>query len=93
MGQSYQEKTNLLYKFQLQEKEGRRHKIKALGIEMITEIKDPVDLSSVRDLFPDAPDEVFNRPRGEVDVLLGCNYRHLQPTGGQDRGNLKMVTS
>ena len=83
-----------LYTFKMIDNLGREHEIRAFGIDQITEDCRTVDLSGVREIFPGAPSEVFSRPSGEIDVLIGSMYRNIQPYGGEDdfmRGRLRLV--
>ena len=52
---------------------------------MITEFDHGVDLNPIKHIFPQAPLEVWDRPQGPVDILLGLDNRHLQPAGGLER--------
>ncbi len=72
----------MLYTFMLQDRSGQDHQVEALGIDLITDIPAKIDLRQVANVFPHAPAEVLERPAGQVDILLGANYRHLQPAGG-----------
>ena len=47
-------------------------------------------------MFPGAPKEVYNRPDGAIDILIGSAYRNLQPYGGEGSftvGRLRLVHS
>ena len=75
---------------------GREHKIRAFGIDQITDDCRTVDLSGVRKIFPGAPSEVFARLQRQIEVLIGSMYRNIQPYGGEDeftRGRLRLVRS
>ena len=53
-------------------------------------------MDGVRSVFPGAPAEVYNRPDGPIDVLIGSMYRNVQPFGGEDsftQGRLRLVKS
>ena len=66
-------KSTLLYKLQLEDRFGGRHEVEALGIDEITDIPQTIDLSSVSNLFPDAPAEVWSRPGARL-------ISYLEPT-------------
>ena len=91
-------KTTLLYTFKLADKYGTHHEITALGIDLITDTVDEVNLTPIKHLFPQAPEDVWQRPMGIIDILIGSNYRSLQPSGGLERdgcavGNLRLSES
>ena len=55
-----------------------------------------VDLNVVRTVFPGAPKQVFNRPEGKIDLLVGSMYKNLLPYCGDGeftRGRLWLVKS
>ena len=75
---------------------GKRHKIQGYGIDAISEESVILDLDGVRSIFPGAPREVYDRPDGPIDILVGSMYRNLQPFGGDDaftQGRLRLVRS
>ena len=78
-------KTSTIFTLPLRDIQGREHKIRAFGIEDITDTPAQPNLKSLRHLFPQAPEAAFERPSGKVDILLGANYRELQPAGGLER--------
>ena len=52
----------------------------------------------MKHLFPQAPPEVWDRPSGPVDLLIGLDHRELQPAGGLARdgcavGSLRLSES
>ena len=44
-----------------------------------------MDLSQIRRIFPQAPEGVWDQPWGLVELLMGLDYRHLQPAGSLAR--------
>ena len=84
-GYAPQLRKTTLYRFKLMDNEGVDHEISALGIDVITSFTDKINLSAVMHLFPHAPSEVWDRPSGTVDLLLGLDHRDLQPAGGLAR--------
>ena len=80
-----QQRSTTLYSFDLCDNTGQYHAVEALGIDLITDIPAKVDLSRLMDTFPKAPTGVWERPAGKVDIMLGANYRQLQPAGGLRR--------
>ena len=85
-----------LYTFFMIDNTGKEHEMQAFGIDQITEESQTVDLNGVKTVFPGAPKEVFERPSGSVDLLIGSSYMNLQPFGGDDeftRGRLRLMKS
>ena len=85
-----------LYTFWMMDNCGVRHEIRAYGIDQISDDERTLDLSGVREVFPGAPAEVFRRPDGPIDILIGSMYRNIQPYGGEEeftRGRLRLVRS
>ena len=78
-------KMSMQYKLTLPDRDGVLQEIVALGIDDITDLPEQPGVKSLRHLFPQAPDEAFERPTGAVDLLIGANYRELQPAGGLTR--------
>ena len=89
-------RSTTLYTLYLVDNCGKQHEIQAYGIDEISEDSMILDLDGVKAVFPGAPQEVFNRPAGDIDILIGSIYRNLQPYGGEDsftRGRLRLVKS
>ena len=95
VGEGFLEKSSTLYHFWMEDREGHQHQLKALGIETITQSRAPISLDGVRDIFPEASDEVFYRGGGEIDILLGKNFCHLLPWAdrSQTKDNLRLMDS
>ena len=75
---------------------GRRHEVRAFGIDQITDDTRSLDLSGVKQVFLGAHLEVFRRPSGAIDILIGSMYKNIQPYGGEEgysRGRLRLVKS
>ena len=84
----------LLYTFFIMDNQGTRHELQAFGIDQISDDTTAVDLNKVMSVFPGAPREVFARPEGPIDILIGSMYMNVQPFGGEDeftRGRLWLV--
>ena len=74
------------YMFEMVRNNGTVRKVWGYGIETIMESPDPLDLSSVRSLFPHIPKEVFApSSKKPVDILMGNNFLGLHPDGGIGR--------
>ena len=89
-------KQTTLYTIPFEDNEGHNHEVLAYDIDMISEDSVTLDLTGVRGIFPGAPVEVFNRPDGPIDIIIGTMYRNLQPFGGEQsftQGRLRLVKS
>ena len=85
-----------LYNFALVDNYGKSHWIQAYGIDRISEDSRLLDLRKIQSVFPEAPSEVFNRPGGDIDLLVGSMYKNLHPYGGDGlftRGRLRLLRS
>ena len=87
----------MIYELDLQDMYGKQHSIWGYGIDHIMDPDEPVDLSSVKSLFPHVPDRAFfPLPKRRIDILIGLNYNSLHPYGGTGVdivGNLKALRS
>ena len=93
VGQGYARKRTKAYQATILDNHKRVWKIDLLGIEAITSVDSEVDLTAIQSTFPEAPKEVFYRPAGAVNILVGSNYECLQPFGGKLRGGLRLLDS
>ena len=59
--------------------DGSMYALWAVGIEEITDTGAAPCLEGIRHFFPDAPDQVFRRPQGAVDILIGAEELPLHP--------------
>ena len=96
VGDHKQVKTKI-YELDLVDMHGEKHTIWGYGIDKIINPDDPIDLCSVRSLFPHVPDEAFlPLPKKRIDILMGLNFNSLFPSGGSgidSVGNLKALRS
>ena len=89
-------KHTTLYTLYLQDNNGITHEVQAYRIDKISQESVTLDLHGVRAGFPRAPKEVYERPDGPIDLLIGSMYKNLQPCGGENgftRGRLRLVKS
>jgi hypothetical protein len=82
-----------MYTFNLVDRQGYAHTVRAVGINSISDTGPVPDMTPIRALFPGFPAATFRRPQGEVDVLLGMNNRRLHPNGVKDVEDLRMMKS
>ena len=68
------------YQMVIHDVEGNWHMVTALGLETITILPQDPDLSPLLPLVQGLPEEVLQRPQGDVDVLLGLRDSALHGT-------------
>ena len=84
------EKDEFIYYLSLVDLSGAEHRMIAYGTDDIMGEVGGVDWSRARKLFPHIPDEVFQKTeRKALDLLIGVNYLHLHPSGGEGRNAVK----
>ena len=59
------------YTIEVEDRDGGHHMVVALGLENITQLPGDPDMRPIKHLLDSYPDSVFDRPQGNVDVLLG----------------------
>ena len=91
VGEEYVKRNTKMYTLTLTDNNGESHDLEAFGIDSITKVERLPDLSNLKHLFPGVPDQVFCTPTGAVDILIGSNYRSLQPRSSEEVGQLRMV--
>ena len=74
--------SHIHHEVDLEDCNGRKHRVKCIEVPFITEVQDQPNLSKVYELFPSIPRGCLNRPNMEVRILLGQNANSLLPTGG-----------
>ena len=89
VGSKGDSKQGCYYMFELIQSDGTSRSVWAYGIDNIMEPADPVNIASVRKLFPHLPQEIFAPAvKKEVDILIGNNFLGLHPSGGQGRDSV-----
>ena len=81
------------YQMVLEDSCGVGHLVNALGLETITILPPDPDLSPLRALEGSLPDDAFNRPQGDVDILLGLRDSALHGSTERQWGNLRLLRS
>ena len=64
-----------------------------MGLESITTLPHDPDLSPIQHLVEGYPQDVLQRPQGEVDVLLGLRNSALHGTTREQWGDLRLMES
>jgi hypothetical protein len=77
INEEYREREMDTYKLGIRDRHGVTHNIEAIGVDSITNVRPLANPEAARQAFPDAPEEVFNRPVGPADILLSMTERHL----------------
>ena len=85
--------TTKRYVLEVEDKEGKRHAITALGLESITVLPPDPEFGPIRDLLKHVPPAVFDRPQGNVDILLGLKNSALHGRTVEQWGNLRLLES
>ena len=81
------------YTLEIEAKDGTRHVIIAMGLDTITVLPPDPDLSVLRDLLSGYPEEMLQRPQGEVDILLGLRNSALHGSTVEQWENLRILQS
>lgn len=71
--------------------EGKFWNIKAFGIDEISSNVSEVDMSQVVTLFENISSSDLGRPSGDIDFLVGTDYRELLPNVVQVNGKLQLM--
>ena len=81
------------YTMEMEDKNGQRHTVVAMGLDTITVLPPDPDLSAIQDLVAEYPADVLRRPQGEVDILLGLKNSALHGNTVEQWGNLRILES
>ena len=81
VGSQYREVQTELYTLRLQDRKGQIREVTAAAVATVASCGRGLDLQPLRQLFPHARDEAFERPQGEIDLLIGSCDRSLLPSG------------
>ena len=90
IGNQYCQKKSLMYALTIRDRMGELHLVKALGVQAITDAILCPDLGAARRMFPEAPQAVFRRAAGPVQILLSMTEQHLHANGGSQKGGLRL---
>ena len=82
------------YEVPLHRRDGKVDHLLAYGVPSISDATEPIDMSPVRNLFPNYPKDIFKPlKKKEVQVLIGLRYAGLFPDDVLKIGNLNMQAS
>ena len=85
-----------LYCVELIDSEGRRHLIKAFGLDSISGELPTINLDGIKHEFSQEVQENWDkvqRETGEVDILIGSEVAHLHPTSFETVGKMVVKKS
>ena len=83
--------TTRRYTIEVEDKDGHRHTISALGLDSITRLPPDPDFTPIKHLVEHLPPAVLDRPQGEVDILLGLKNSALHGRTVEQWGNLRLL--
>ena len=81
------------YQIDVEDGSGQYHAVYAMGLDTITVLPPDPDLAPLRELLRGYPDDVLDRPQGEVDLLLGLRSSALHGNTEKQWGNLRLLRS
>ena len=87
----YVHKQSATYDLEVQDKDGERHLVAALGLYSITTLPEEPSLEPLLPLLNGLPRDILDRPQGQVDVLLGLRSSALHGRTRQEWGNLRLL--
>ena len=88
-----QPQETIMYEVPIKDREGNIHIIKAYEIESICQDDDTVNLKEVVKMFGKLKVRQVQRPKKEVDLLIGANYVQLHPDKIKTVGSLALYKS
>merc|ERR1712055_1042166 len=75
----------------LEDRKGNLHSVTALGLDAVTTLPQDPDLGPIRSLLAGYPEEMFHRPQGRVDILLGLRSTRLHGKVVKELGDLRVL--
>ena len=81
------------YGLTVEDIDGEQHAVAAQGLGSITTLPPDPDLTPLLPLLGDVPSQVFDRPQGRVDVLIGLRNSKLHGKDVREWGNLRLLRS
>ena len=79
------------YDLDLTDKSGKRIRVQVYGIDKISTNIRSVKLNGILALFSGVKEKDIQRPRGEIDVLMGLEYAGYHPVRQQANGHLLLL--
>ena len=75
----------------LVDREGKKHRIFAFEVDLITAPLKRVDIKPALESFPGVREDEIFRPIGPVDILIGIQSAAIHPTTIEVSGNLRLL--
>merc|ERR1712055_1269804 len=75
----------------LEDRKGNLHSVTALGLDAVTTLPQDPDLGPIRSLLAGYPEDMFHRPQGRVDLLLGLRSTRLHGKVVRELGDLRVL--
>ena len=92
--QGWVQKQGKVYVIRLVSNSGEEFKITAYGVESIADCCQSIKVDdSVKSIISEVPSQVWDRPKGEVELLVGSNLTHLMPKDCYEIDNLRIKSS
>ena len=91
VGNEYRTVPTMKYNITLEDRKGNLHLVTALGLDAITTLPQDPDLGPIRSLLVGYPEEMFHRPQGRVDLLLGLRSTRLHGKVVRELGDLRVL--
>ena len=79
------------YKVEIEDKDGQHHLVDVVGLETITVLPPDPDLTPISHLVEQYPEEMLQRPQGEVDMLVGLKNSSLHVCMEAAWGDLRLL--
>ena len=86
-------KHKTIYNICLADMQSRKHKVEAIGMDSLLAIDPAPEVRELTMQFPSANQyekEVFSRPYGKVQLMLGMASQSLHCTHGMEAGELRL---
>ena len=92
--QGWVQKQGRVFVIKLVSNSGEEYKITAYGVDSIADCCQNITVDeSLKSTVSEIPGHVWNRPRGEVGLLIGSNLTHLMPKDCYEVDNLRIKSS
>ena len=79
------------YNVTLIKRDGEKVVLRAMGVDEISSVIEPVNVEPALEVFPQIRDlQKIKRPSGKVDLLIGLNYQEIQPGEVSRKGGLSL---
>ena len=88
------QKQGKVFTIKLVSNSGEEYKVTAYGVDSIADCCQNITVDeSLKRVVSEIPRQVWNRPKGEVGLLIGSNLTHLMPKDHYEVDNLRIKSS